>query len=121
MSVLIPLYDEDVGRATGSGEIQEDFMSNLSRISQLTGQLFSNTSNALANFYIFKGFSDPNYAEVFVKMHGFYIMLDVLLVNQSANTLQNLCLANKSSTIDQLVKIVIANPRVILIFPLVCS
>ena len=30
-------YDEDVGRATGSGELQEDFMSNLSRISQLTG------------------------------------------------------------------------------------
>jgi len=27
-------YDEDVGRATGSGEFQEDFMSNLSRISQ---------------------------------------------------------------------------------------
>ena len=26
-------YDEDVGQATGSGEDQEDFMSNLSRIS----------------------------------------------------------------------------------------
>ncbi|KAF8890105.1 coatomer protein [Infundibulicybe gibba] len=67
-------YDEDVGRATGSGEIQEDFMSNLSRITQLTG------------------FSDPIYAEAFVKMHGFDIMLDVLLVNQTATTLQNLCL-----------------------------
>ena len=29
-------YDEDVGR-TGSTEIREDFISNLSRISQLTG------------------------------------------------------------------------------------
>jgi coatomer subunit beta len=67
-------YDEDVGRATGSGEVQEDFMSNLSRISQLTG------------------FSDPIYAEAYVKMHGFDILLDVLLVNQSGNTLQNLCL-----------------------------
>ncbi|KAF8814026.1 coatomer protein [Phlegmacium glaucopus] len=67
-------YDEDVGRATGSGEAQEDFMSNLSRISQLTG------------------FSDPIYAEAYVKMHGFDILLDVLLVNQTANTLQNLCL-----------------------------
>ncbi|KAM6498891.1 coatomer protein [Amanita muscaria] len=67
-------YDADVGRATGAGEIQEDFMSNLKRISQLTG------------------FSDPIYAEAYVKMHGFDILLDVLLVNQTANTLQNLCL-----------------------------
>ncbi|KAK0446623.1 coatomer protein [Armillaria borealis] len=66
--------DEDVGRATGSGEVQEDFISNLSRIAQLTG------------------FSDPIYAEAYVKMHGFDIMLDVLLVNQTPNTLQNLCL-----------------------------
>lgn len=68
-------------------------MSNLSDISQLTGQLFSNSSNALTNLFLsFKGFSDPIYAEAFVKMHGFDIMLDVLLVNQSDNTLQNLCL-----------------------------
>ncbi|KAJ7184314.1 coatomer protein [Mycena filopes] len=45
-------YDQDVDRATG-GEVHEDFISNLSRISQLT---------------------------------------DVLLVNQTANTMQNLCL-----------------------------
>lgn len=30
-------YDEDVGRAT-AGDTHEDFISNLSRISQLTGQ-----------------------------------------------------------------------------------
>ncbi|KAJ3826913.1 coatomer protein [Lentinula raphanica] len=67
-------YDEDLGRATGAADIREDFISNLSRISQLTG------------------FSDPIYVETYVKMHGFDIMLDVLLVNQTANTLQNLCL-----------------------------
>jgi coatomer subunit beta len=72
--VFLFQYDEDVGRATGAGEIQEDFMSNLSRISQLTG------------------FSDPIYAEAYVKMNGFDILLDVLLVNQTPNTLQNLCL-----------------------------
>ncbi|PIL31535.1 hypothetical protein GSI_06237 [Ganoderma sinense ZZ0214-1] len=65
---------EDVNRATGAGEITEDFISNLSRISQLTG------------------FSDPIYAEAYVKVHGFDILLDVLLVNQTADTLQNLCL-----------------------------
>lgn len=55
--MLFSQYDEDVGRATGSTEIHEDFMSNLSKISQLTG------------------FSDPIYAEAYVKMHGFDIML----------------------------------------------
>ncbi|KAI0778629.1 coatomer protein [Trametes elegans] len=65
---------EDVNRATGAGEVTEDFISNLSRISQLTG------------------FSDPIYAEAYVKVHGFDILLDVLLVNQTSDTLQNLCL-----------------------------
>ncbi|KAI0348157.1 coatomer protein [Trametopsis cervina] len=65
---------EDLSRATGANEANEDFISNLSRISQLTG------------------FSDPIYAEAYVKVHGFDILLDVLLVNQTANTLQNLCL-----------------------------
>ncbi|TCD70107.1 coatomer subunit beta [Steccherinum ochraceum] len=64
----------DVSRATGANEVHEDFISNLSRISQLTG------------------FSDPIYAEAYVKIHGFDILLDVLLVNQTPNTLQNLCL-----------------------------
>ncbi|THH30621.1 hypothetical protein EUX98_g3558 [Antrodiella citrinella] len=64
----------DVTRATGADDLTEDFISNLSRISQLTG------------------FSDPIYAEAYVKIHGFDILLDVLLVNQTANTLQNLCL-----------------------------
>lgn len=55
-------YEEDLGRATGSVDVQEDFISNLSRISQLTG------------------FSDPIYAEAYVKMHGFDIMLGRLLL-----------------------------------------
>ena len=48
---------EDVSKATGAGEVREDFISNLSRISQLTG------------------FSDPIYAEAYVKVHGFDILL----------------------------------------------
>ena len=46
-----------MNRATGAGEVTEDFISNLSRISQLTG------------------FSDPIYAEAYVKVHGFDIQL----------------------------------------------
>jgi hypothetical protein len=34
---FFPQYNEDVGRATGSTDIREDFIYNLSRISQLTG------------------------------------------------------------------------------------
>ncbi|KAG0692263.1 coatomer beta subunit appendage platform-domain-containing protein [Suillus ampliporus] len=48
---------EDLGKATGAAEVREDFISNLSRISQFTG------------------FSDPIYAEAYVKMHGFDILL----------------------------------------------
>ncbi|EJD48341.1 coatomer beta subunit [Auricularia subglabra TFB-10046 SS5] len=66
--------DADLGRATGAGEVKEDLMSNLSRVVQLTG------------------FSDPVYAEAIVKVHGFDILLDVLIVNQTAQTLQNLCI-----------------------------
>lgn len=97
---------EDLSRATGAGDATEDFISNLSRISQLTGvnkyhRLSHNADHLL-------GFSDPIYAEAYVKVHGFDILLgksvwgfliiatntlaDVLLVNQTANTLQNLCL-----------------------------
>ena len=34
---FFPQYDEDVRKATGCTEIREDFISNLSYISQLTG------------------------------------------------------------------------------------
>jgi len=102
-------YDEDVGRATGAGEVHEDFLSNLSRISQLTGKYLPGDCSDVFLIAL-TGFSDPIYAEAYVKIHGFDIMLglsyyfhivipyknikrftDVLLVNQTSNTLQNLC------------------------------
>jgi coatomer subunit beta len=52
----------------------ENISSRLSRITQLTG------------------FSDPVYAETFVQVNKFDIILDVLLVNQTPETLQNLSL-----------------------------
>jgi coatomer subunit beta len=36
------------------------------------------------------GFSDPVYAEAVVNVHQFDILLDVLIVNQTQDTLQNL-------------------------------
>jgi len=65
-------YEYDVVRATGAGIVQDDFVSKLSRITQLTG------------------FSDPVYAEAVVTVQQFDIVLDVLVVNQTTETLQNL-------------------------------
>jgi coatomer subunit beta len=62
----------DLSKAVGDGTASVDNLSSLSRIVQLTG------------------FSDPVYAEAFVKVNKFDIILDVLLVNQTTETLQNL-------------------------------
>lgn len=65
-------YEADLTKATGSLETKEDFLSKLSRVVQLTG------------------FSDPVYAEAYVNVNQFDILLDVLIVNQTPETLQNL-------------------------------
>lgn len=63
----------DLERAAGGDSTAtEDLSGKLSRVVQLTG------------------FSDPVYAEAYVKVHQFDIILDVLLVNQTTETLQNL-------------------------------
>ncbi|KAK9470053.1 adaptin N terminal region-domain-containing protein, partial [Dipodascopsis tothii] len=65
-------FASDLTRATGSDSVAEDASSKLSKVVQLTG------------------FSDTVYAEAYVKVHQFDIILDVLLVNQTTDTLQNL-------------------------------
>ncbi|KAB8339175.1 hypothetical protein FH972_022110 [Carpinus fangiana] len=64
--------ETDLEKATGGDADLIDLSSKLSRVVQLTG------------------FSDPVYAEAYVKVHQFDIVLDVLLVNQTTTTLQNL-------------------------------
>ena len=61
----------DLDQAMGADSASEDLTSKLSRVVQLTG------------------FSDPVYAEAYVKVHQFDIVLDVLLVNQTTDTLQS--------------------------------
>ncbi|SPO26566.1 probable SEC26 - coatomer complex beta chain of secretory pathway vesicles [Ustilago trichophora] len=66
-------YERELTQATGAAEAaKDDFISKLARVVQLTG------------------FSDPVYAEAYVNVHQFDILLDVLVVNQTAETLQNL-------------------------------
>ena len=64
--------DLDLEKATGGDSASEDLSSKLSKVVQLTG------------------FSDPVYAEAYITVHQFDIVLDVLLVNQTNDTLQNL-------------------------------
>ncbi|KAI9346734.1 adaptin N terminal region-domain-containing protein [Zopfochytrium polystomum] len=65
-------YELDLTRATGRGDKQDDLASKLSRVVQLTG------------------FSDPVYAEAYVNVHQYDILMDILIVNQTSDTLQNL-------------------------------
>lgn len=62
----------DLEKAKGGDTSIDSLSSKLSRVVQLTG------------------FSDPVYAEAYVQVHQFDIILDVLLVNQTNETLQNL-------------------------------
>ncbi|KAG6488141.1 coatomer subunit beta-1-like [Zingiber officinale] len=65
---------DDLKRATGEFMKDGDDANKLNRILQLTG------------------FSDPVYAESFVTVHHYDIVLDVTVINRTKETLQNLCL-----------------------------
>ncbi|KAM3330202.1 hypothetical protein ACQJBY_026901 [Aegilops geniculata] len=65
---------DDLKAATGGFTKETDDANRLNRILQLTG------------------FSDPVYAEAFVTVHHYDIVLDVTVLNRTKETLQNLCL-----------------------------
>ncbi|CAI9097606.1 OLC1v1034077C1 [Oldenlandia corymbosa var. corymbosa] len=65
---------DDLKRATGEFSKDGDDANKLNRILQLTG------------------FSDPVYAEAYVTVHHYDIVLDVTVINRTKETLQNLCL-----------------------------
>ncbi|XP_050292590.1 coatomer subunit beta-2 [Quercus robur] len=65
---------DDLKRATGEFIKEGDDANKLNRILQLTG------------------FSDPVYAEAYVTVHHYDIVLDVTVINRTKETLQNLCL-----------------------------
>jgi coatomer subunit beta len=65
-------YERDLTNATGELSSKENFATKLDRIVQLSG------------------FSDSVYCEAIVEVHQYDILLDILLVNQTNETLQNL-------------------------------
>ena len=66
--------DDIVASATGAFKGELDFAARLKRVTQLTG------------------LSDPVYAEAYVLVHSYDIMLDVLVINQTQEPMVNLCL-----------------------------
>lgn len=64
-------YEKDLMKATGA-EQEDGVVNKLNRVVQLTG------------------FSDTVYAEAYVNVHQYDILLDVLVVNQTSETLRNL-------------------------------
>merc|ERR1712188_233807 len=66
--------EKDLKIATGDSERSEVGGSKLNRVYQLTG------------------FSDPIYAEAYVSVHRYDIVLDVMVINRTKDTLQNLSL-----------------------------
>jgi len=66
--------DADLLRLTGTQDSQEDPSLKLNRVFQLTG------------------FSDPIYAEAYVNVHQYDVILDFLVINQTPETLQNVAL-----------------------------
>ena len=65
--------DDAISKATGAMQV-EDFSQRLKRVTQLTG------------------LSDPVYAEAYVTVHSYDILLDLLVINQTTEPMHNLCL-----------------------------
>jgi len=75
-TIMMELDEDDdtsLNKATGALQ-QEDFSQRLKRVTQLTG------------------LSDPVYAEAYVTVHSYDIMLDLLVINQTDEPMVNLCL-----------------------------
>ena len=102
--MLIASKFDDVVRATGAGVVRDDFVGKLSRITQLTGESWFSSAQEYPNRGT--GFSDPVYVEAVVTVSQFDILLglyeatevqspadilvDLLIINQTTTTLQNL-------------------------------
>lgn len=71
-SKVLDENEKELSAVQSGSQPKEDLTSRLNKIVQLTG------------------FSDPVYAEAYVKVHQYDVTLDVLIVNQTTNTLRNL-------------------------------
>jgi coatomer subunit beta len=73
-------------------ETDSEFIDEDETISRATENTSKSSASELSRVIQLTGFSDPVYAEAKITIHQFDILLDVLLVNQTADTLTNLTL-----------------------------
>ncbi|KAH6801607.1 Coatomer [Perilla frutescens var. frutescens] len=88
---LIDFYHLKSRKGMSQLELEDEVQDDLKRA---TGQFVKDTddANKLNRIIQLTGFSDPVYAEAYVTVHHYDIVLDVTLINRTKETLQNLCL-----------------------------
>ncbi|KAG6416141.1 hypothetical protein SASPL_123565 [Salvia splendens] len=88
---LIDFYHLKSRKGMSQLELEDEVQDDLKRA---TGQFVKDTddANKLNRIIQLTGFSDPVYAEAYVTVHHYDIVLDVTVINRTKETLQNLCL-----------------------------
>ncbi|XP_038985773.1 coatomer subunit beta-1-like [Phoenix dactylifera] len=88
---LIDFYHLKSRKGMSQLELEDEVQDDLKRA---TGMFMKdgNDANRLNRILQLTGFSDPVYAEAYVTVHHYDIVLDVTVINRTKETLQNLCL-----------------------------
>ncbi|KAM7513441.1 hypothetical protein LguiB_012316 [Lonicera macranthoides] len=88
---LIDFYHLKSRRGMSQLELEDEVQDDLKRA---TGEFINDGADAdkLNRILQLTGFSDPVYAEAYVTVHHYDIVLDVTVINRTKETLQNLCL-----------------------------
>ncbi|XP_022754422.1 coatomer subunit beta-1-like [Durio zibethinus] len=88
---LIDFYHLKSRKGMSQLELEDEVQDDLKRA---TGEFVNDAddANKLNHILQLTGFSDPVYAEAYVTVHHYDIVLDVMVINRTKETLQNLCL-----------------------------
>ncbi|XP_057510625.1 coatomer subunit beta-1-like [Actinidia eriantha] len=88
---LIDFYHLKSRKGMSQLELEDEVQDDLKRA---TGEFIKDghDANKLNRIIQLTGFSDPVYAEAYVTVHHYDIVLDVTVINRTKETLQNLCL-----------------------------
>ena len=89
---LIDFYHLKSRKGLSQVEIEDAVATDLARATGFAEAAASNKNRGLERVLQLTGFSDPVYAEAYVTVHQYDIVMDVTVVNRSDETQQNLCL-----------------------------
>lgn len=87
---LLASSSSDVNNNDGFNDDEEIEAINANAIASVGGSSKEKLASRLSKLIPLTGFSDPVYAEAYIKVHQFDVVLDVLVVNQTNATLRNL-------------------------------